>query len=667
MAEYLSDEEVNKVGFAPAAQDSYLSDEEINKVGFKTAPVAETPALQPSEAQDLEQISPVESFARSGLQIPSMGFADEFAGATQAGMQALTGGASSLSDLEKLYTAYRDIERRKDKAAAEANPKSSMAGTLAGGIVTAAIPGLNITTIPGAAALGAASGLGSSEADLTKGELGKAAIDTGTGAALGAATQKVLPVIGQGVSGLRQSLESRGKKSVESGAKKLFGSLNPTNAEMGDFRAALGSTAADVGEDVAKAAANEFDDISLPQMVDKYVSVKGGPAEAERLIQQRIKELEATKAPLFQQAVDKLGNLESGQIAELNKNSLAPKLNQLADQIALSQKNLSPEKAVALSREIKDMFGRYQTPMTKLPSLDPKTGEAMMETAEVAARDPGNLLDLNKMKQEFGEALGSRGFNQAEQIAEGLMSPENKAMLQAKREAYDVLRDHMTQVGDIIGGDLGTAIKRANLEESNLIKLRQIANKAANQEAKSGGGGVATGIFGSAGGAAGAALAGPVGGALGFGAGLATKGALEDYLGQNVGAAAKVAAGKMKQAVGNKMLGMAESLENVEPALQKFGQFVEKQADSGTVSGIAQRSPFREQKDTSNLATYDNDQLGGVSKVLQGSGDSKLKTYGEALQKALNTGDPQAKNAAIFLIMQNPKARQQLGLMNKGQ
>lgn len=612
------------------------------------------------------EVSPAESFAREAVQGPTLGFNDELSGAAQTAMQAMTGGVDKLSDLKTLYTAYRDAERRKNQIAEKANPTASKAGMLTGGLATALVPGMGeINSLKKAAAIGGLAGLGSSDADLTKGEVGRAALDTGVGAGLGATVQKVIPGIGKAVSGLKQSLEKRGEKATASGVRDLYSSLNPTNAEMGEFRAAQTPHTGSAAEDIAG-----MEDISLPKMINKYVRVKGGPEETERLVQARINEIEAKKKPLFDFAVQGLDSLKSDQISKLNADGLVPKLNQLADDIALNQKDLSLEEKSKLAEQIKAMYDNYLRPATQIPKIG-ADGNAILSTAGIEAKDPTNLIHLDEMKKEFGKALGNRGFSQAEQIAEGLMSNQNKAMLEAKRQAYDVVRDQITNVGDVIGGNLGSSIKRLNLEESNLIKLQATANKAANAEAKSPGGGVATGIFGGAGASIGAGLgslaAGPtgatVGGGLGFAGGLAAKSAMEDYLGQNVARAAQAASGAAKQKVGTLMSGAAQTIEGVEPQLGAVGKWVQDQADAGLVSNVSQKSPFRDQKDTSNLATYDNDQLSGVAGMLNNSDDSRLKTYGASLNKALQNGDMQSKNAAIFLIMQNPKARQQLGLM----
>lgn len=143
-----------------------------------------------SSKDKTEEPGYLESFARGGAQGASLGFADELTGAGEAGLDLLTGqgGDSSLMDL---YRKHRDESRANYDAAAQANPMTSFAGNLAGGIAPGVLtsglaPAVN--TVKGAATLGAgigaASGLGASNEE----SLGGMAKDTLSGAALGGIT-----------------------------------------------------------------------------------------------------------------------------------------------------------------------------------------------------------------------------------------------------------------------------------------------------------------------------------------------------------------------------------------------------------------------------------------------------------------------------------------------
>lgn len=125
----------------------------------------------------------LESLGRGALQGISLGYADEITGAIEA---ALT---------DKTYTQSRDEARASNSKAQEANPWTYGAGELGGGVATLLVPGAAGVGagLKGAAALGAAGALGSSNADLTKGEVGGALLDTAIGGTIGAVANKVVP------------------------------------------------------------------------------------------------------------------------------------------------------------------------------------------------------------------------------------------------------------------------------------------------------------------------------------------------------------------------------------------------------------------------------------------------------------------------------------------
>lgn len=147
-------------------------------------------------------VEPEIGYAESGLrglaQGASFGFADELTGALEA----------ALSD--KTYEQARDESRAAYKAAEEANPKTYMGGQIGGAVGTALIPGLQGAGIGKLAAMGAAQGLGSSEADLLEGDIAGAANDTARGAAIGAVTGAI-PAVAKGATNLAEKLPLVGK------------------------------------------------------------------------------------------------------------------------------------------------------------------------------------------------------------------------------------------------------------------------------------------------------------------------------------------------------------------------------------------------------------------------------------------------------------------------
>lgn len=104
---------------------------------------------------------------------------------------------------EKSYQQLRDEARGTYAQAQAENPKAYMAGEIGGGIATSLVPA-GAATLPArlarAGVEGAAYGLGQSEADLTEGQIGKAAWDTAKGGMIGGLAGGVGEVAGKGLS-----------------------------------------------------------------------------------------------------------------------------------------------------------------------------------------------------------------------------------------------------------------------------------------------------------------------------------------------------------------------------------------------------------------------------------------------------------------------------------
>jgi hypothetical protein len=169
-----------------------------------------------------------ESLGYGAAQGATLGFGDEIQGAIQATIRKLA--EDDPQSWGALYAQERDWARNRDKRAAESNPKTFVAGSLAGALGTAGAGGGAVrggTVLARAAkggALGAGyggvAGAGASEADT----VGGVARDAAGGALLGAATGGAVPLAG---AALRQTLAkyapSLGERAVEQGRKALSG------------------------------------------------------------------------------------------------------------------------------------------------------------------------------------------------------------------------------------------------------------------------------------------------------------------------------------------------------------------------------------------------------------------------------------------------------------
>lgn len=180
-----------------------------------TAGWGKDPIVQPAaRAARALPVAPtrLEALLRGGGQGVTFGFGDEVNGAIQALGEKLGGSGKSLGDL---YRLNRDSFRREDKAAEDAHGGYYLGGNLAGGLLTAPLlPGGSAKSLAQAlktgATMGAAAGLGSGSADLTRGDVGQALMETGTGAVFGAGGGLLGYGLAKGLPALSQALRARG-------------------------------------------------------------------------------------------------------------------------------------------------------------------------------------------------------------------------------------------------------------------------------------------------------------------------------------------------------------------------------------------------------------------------------------------------------------------------
>lgn len=208
---------------------SKLSEEELERLaggGETSASSAlDLAAMSDDElmliAGEAPQRTKLESGARGLAQGASLGFADEITGALE----------SAFTD--KTYQQARDESRKNYALAQAANPATYGVSEIAGTVGTSLIPGIGAggtltkAVLAGAGA-GGLSGLGTSTADLSKGEFGQAASDTLEGAAIGATlggggygASKALKALPRFVDDIATSQSARAQGAERSTFKKL--------------------------------------------------------------------------------------------------------------------------------------------------------------------------------------------------------------------------------------------------------------------------------------------------------------------------------------------------------------------------------------------------------------------------------------------------------------
>lgn len=269
-----------------------------------------TPDESPSTPKkDIGMLDSALAGAEEGL---TMKFADELGGAFGAGLEGISNAIDQkslkpLSDnnLERLYTEYRDFNRKRLKDAEEANPKSNFIGNVAGGLLipvgaagqlgkeattgAKALSGLKI-----GAGMGALGGAGASNAKMTSPEFAKdVAIGTGVGGVLGGtlpvaadyaikpiaeATGDALKWVGGKVAGPitdAYKLGKEGLNAVTTGGQKSI------MKQVGDF---AGSVAPEIQGQIQQLAALKSQLIKEAE----EAGYKIDPYEIDKLLESRL-------------------------------------------------------------------------------------------------------------------------------------------------------------------------------------------------------------------------------------------------------------------------------------------------------------------------------------------------------------------------------------------
>lgn len=260
-----------------------------------------------------------DALGRGAAQGASLGFFDELKGAAKAAgvdgldyLVSLAGGPAQVPILlakaglgaadkaikqgtDKLAEDYRqgrDKWRAGDKAAQERSPGTFRTGQIGGAVATSFVPGAAPATLSKAAlagaAFGAGAGLGSSEADLTKGDVGGAAADTAVGAtlggALGAAAKPVSNLVGAAFGGAAKKLLELGRsrlfKAAVGQTKRAFTQMNGKGLldKAGEYLDSLGIGFGDSTESIAQKLGARRDSVgqALDDMVSSLDQASGG-------------------------------------------------------------------------------------------------------------------------------------------------------------------------------------------------------------------------------------------------------------------------------------------------------------------------------------------------------------------------------------------------------
>ena len=231
--------------------------------GTKTKSIKTAPAVEPDPLPAKEPlVGPVGGVISGMDQGVTFGLQDEIGGAVAAGKNRVRAAleALGLKDRERnaegeelqapsmgeAYRAVRDSSRIGENLIKEASPKAYIGGEIVGDM--AAQTGLALLTAGASlnpvaqTGIGAVSGFGRSDADATKGEVGKLALDTGLGAGIsGALTlggNKFSSWLqGRAAKGIEKAVgdsAEKAKESIKKNIESLFGKYR--QAKQAGFR-----------------------------------------------------------------------------------------------------------------------------------------------------------------------------------------------------------------------------------------------------------------------------------------------------------------------------------------------------------------------------------------------------------------------------------------------
>jgi len=234
--------------------------------------IRDTPKA-PEAAPEAEVPTHTDSLGRGLRQAATAGFSDEGGGIIDAilsktgNLLTPEGTENPYADqpIKEVYAAGRNDERRRDAGAEKANPRSYLAGQLAGGIASSMV-------LPGSAvAQGAVGGLGLSESD--------SALGMAKDVAIGASVGEAGALLGQGIGKLAKL------PMIESTSSKVSQYLrdiaeNQSAAALGAER----STVRKLGQDAVKKAGGEALDSGVLSMLgnSKEMLVKNAAREASQ-------------------------------------------------------------------------------------------------------------------------------------------------------------------------------------------------------------------------------------------------------------------------------------------------------------------------------------------------------------------------------------------------
>lgn len=379
--------------------------------------------------------SPAESFGQGALQMGTGGFSDEIGGALGAGMEKIAGNPDNKS-FKDLYKEYRDMHRQRNEQAQQQNPGSYLAGSIA-----AVVPGAVLApelmapkTIAGAATLGGAIGLGTSQQDLTEATpevVENTLEDIGKGAALGAAGGAVGQKLGKVLN--PEALETAASKTASKAvgikpSRELARVFDPSTGKVvqgSDVIKGIGKTAMEEGALPFTGGADAIYDKSLDAIDNQY-----------KILNPIMQKTQQQLSPVLDQSLEQVGGIGTKAA------------NYLYDfQASLDQ---NPNQAQIMDKIEK----KYLPYIQQLTNAD------------------GDLQQLTLFKRGLQEEATNLSTAAYDQPASDL-KPEAEFV----KNLGGIVRQHIEDLASTVDPDAGKQIADTNKTLSNLYTYNTAAKK----------------------------------------------------------------------------------------------------------------------------------------------------------------------------------------------
>lgn len=474
-----------------------------------------TPSSNTEQPTRTPNTSMLEVALSGGAEGLTLGFDDELVGAGGAGVDLASdiGSGSELS-LDKLLNSYRTSRdrRREQKAQQTADrPGTMLASNIAGGVLPMLFTGgtgalaagakaLAPTTLKGMALLGGAAGAGTSQADLTKGEVGQLALDTGMGAGLGTVLGKIAPkagsvplktgALGAGIGGASALLDEEatgedvlnrilsggligagvglaGKPILDAAKKTIKGVAKPI---LGPGMKAYEMANTPVGQPGVDVTSPEFqrgfiDDAK--SMADEAAEVISGVKAKDAASSQKIQDV------FEQQKQDTIQNF-SKQVDDLNT-----KQSQYLEAEELKHRNLKESEFKTLVKTQTELANSIDQDLSKIESQVIKDLNTVYESADgkgLAINTSTAIEDFiksvpdaalsKKTIEKLNSYSGDVPLSKLRELKNDLypyMGSMDKNVARAARDTYfNLSNDAITQLQNMNEGTLADALKLNN-------------------------------------------------------------------------------------------------------------------------------------------------------------------------------------------------------------